>query len=433
MIEKKVSSGIPGLDRLLNGLFIGDNVVWYDDAGSLAYPFCMKFIQESRRQGKAIVYVSFDRSPKHLIQTLGPLADNPQLTILDCFTNGKGDKAEVFNKFYEKDGAQWPYQVIRVTDPWKPDTVLEAIDSLHRNLSGDVRFVMESLTGMQDLWEGEDQVLKFYSHSCPRLYEMDTIAYWVIEKHAHSSRLRAHINQITQVAVNLTMDQGRSSITVLKADKRHPADLGLPVPYFCENGEILLRKTGAKKAVILDLGQAVKAFRSHQGMSQRELARLAGVTPSTISQIESNHVFPSLPALYRIAENLSVDVASFFRPRIAGPRDIFSGDDSVRIVRPDLDKNSIEIAQLTPPDLDLPVDAFLVTVLPGKRLNAHFMVHKGPELGHLVSGHLELVLDNRAQDMSAGDTIFLGKDFPSQWVNPLTEPATLFWVNMTPQ
>lgn len=433
MIKKKVSSGIPELDRLLNGLFIGDNVIWYDDAGSLAYPFCMKFIQASHQQGKPIVYVSFDRSPKNLIQTLGPLAKNPQLTILDCFTNGKGDKAAVFNKFYEKDGAQWPYQVIRVTEPWKPDAVFEAIDGLYCNLSGDVRFVMESLTGMQDLWEGEDQILKFYSHSCPKLYEMDTIAYWIVERNAHSGRLRAHINQIAQVAVDLTMTQGKSCIKILKAEKRHPADLDIPVPYFCENGEILLRKPGTKKAVPLDLGQAVKAFRSHQGMSQKELARLAGVTPSTISQIESNQVFPSLPALYRIAENLSVDVASFFRPRTAGHRDIFSSDESVRIIRPNLDKNSIEIAQLTPPDRDLPMDAFLITVLPEKRLNAHFMVHKGSELGHLVSGRLDLVLENREQAMSAGDTIFLGKDFPSQWINPLTEPATLFWINMAAQ
>jgi quercetin dioxygenase-like cupin family protein len=76
------------------------------------------------------------------------------------------------------------------------------------------------------------------------------------------------------------------------------------------------------------------------------------------------------------------------------------------------------------------MDAFLITVLPGKRINAHFMVHKGPELGYLVSGQLDLVLDHRTQDMSAGDTIFLGKDFPSQWVNPLEAPATLFWINM---
>ncbi len=37
--RKQVSSGMSGLDRLLNGLFIGDNVIWYDDAGSLASEF----------------------------------------------------------------------------------------------------------------------------------------------------------------------------------------------------------------------------------------------------------------------------------------------------------------------------------------------------------------------------------------------------------
>ncbi len=380
MVKKKVSSGIPGLDSLLDGLFIGDNVVWYDDAGSLARPFCMKFIRESRQQGKPIVYVSFDRSPKNLIQTLGPLAENPLLTILDCFTNGKGDKAEVFNKFYEKDGAQWPYQVIRVTEPWKPDAVFEAIDGLHRNLSGDVRFVMESLTGMQDLWEGEDQILKFYSHSCPRLYEMDTIAYWIIEKNAHSGRLKAHINQIAQVAVDLSMSQGRSCIKILKADKRQPPGLGISVSYFCENGQILLKETSAK-ADPMDLGQAVKSFRTHQGMSQKELARLAGVTPSTISQIESNQVFPSLPALYRIADNLSVDVASFFRPRISGPRDIFSSDGAVRIIRPDLDKNSIEIAQLTPQDRDLPMAAIFNHPAPGETAQHPFHAPQGTGTG----------------------------------------------------
>jgi len=49
MKRKRVSSGITGLDQLLSGLYIGDNVIWYDDAGSLAAPFCMKFIKESQR------------------------------------------------------------------------------------------------------------------------------------------------------------------------------------------------------------------------------------------------------------------------------------------------------------------------------------------------------------------------------------------------
>jgi hypothetical protein len=44
----RIASGIGQLDRLLGGLFIGDNVVWYDDAGSLASIFCLNFIICSR-------------------------------------------------------------------------------------------------------------------------------------------------------------------------------------------------------------------------------------------------------------------------------------------------------------------------------------------------------------------------------------------------
>jgi hypothetical protein len=41
MVSKKlrIAFGVSQLDRLLGGLFIGDNVVWYDDAGSLVAVF----------------------------------------------------------------------------------------------------------------------------------------------------------------------------------------------------------------------------------------------------------------------------------------------------------------------------------------------------------------------------------------------------------
>jgi len=42
LLEKlRVASGVSQLDHLLGGLYIGDNVVWYDDAGSLAAVYCL--------------------------------------------------------------------------------------------------------------------------------------------------------------------------------------------------------------------------------------------------------------------------------------------------------------------------------------------------------------------------------------------------------
>ena len=36
---KGISTGIKDLDRVLDGLYIGDNVVWHDDAGAWLTPF----------------------------------------------------------------------------------------------------------------------------------------------------------------------------------------------------------------------------------------------------------------------------------------------------------------------------------------------------------------------------------------------------------
>jgi transcriptional regulator with XRE-family HTH domain len=427
--KKRVSSGIAGLDRMLNGLFIGDNVVWYDDAGNLAADFSMKFIRQSQKQNRSIIYVSFDRSPRNLIEKLGPLAENQDLIILDCFTNGKGDKSEIFNKFYEKDGAQWPYKVIKVTRPGSSQAVSETILGLHKTLTQDVRFVFESLTGMADLWGGEDHISKFYSHTCPQLYELDTIAYWMIEKDAHSAKLKAHINQIAQVVVDLSMKQGKKRIKVLKAENRSPATLGKIFDYKDTGGDILIE--GEKpRAIQADIGSVVKHYRKLQGMSQKELSGLVGVTSSNISQIESNLIFPSIPALYKLAEHLSVDVGSFFQEKNTLEKIIYKAVDGVKINLATLDKKNLDIFQLTPFDMKGKADLFRVAIFPGKKLSSHFFPFKGEEAGHLLSGKIDMVYKDQTYSLEPGDTVYLNTFSPSMWQNRGEEAAILLWIKI---
>lgn len=427
--KKRVSAGIGGIDQMLNGLFIGDNVVWHDDAGSLASKFCIEFIRESQEHHRPIIYVSFDRSPKNLIEKLGALARNQQLTILDCFTNGKGDNAEVFNKFYEKDGAQWPYQVIKVTHPEQPQAVSDAVYNLHKTLTGDVRFVFESLTGMADLWEGEDHILKFYSHTCPQLYELDTIAYWIIEKAAHSNKLKAHINQIAQVAIDLSIDQGKTKIKILKAENRSPKRLGKSSVYTFENNAFTVEGSG-QESTPFDLGAAIKNFRKTQGMSQKELSKLVGVTPSNISQIESNQVFPSIPALYKIASHLSVDVGSFFKESASADKILFTGDEQHPIHLSGNFRQSLRVVQLTPFDLDGKIELFLVHILSGKTVPGHFFQYKGAEAGYMISGRVDMVCQDMTHSLKAGDSIYLKTSNPSKWQNHEPSDAVMLWIKI---
>lgn len=426
--KTRVSSGLSHLDRLLGGLFIGDNVVWYDDAGSLAAAFSFNFIQESIDGNKDLVYVSFDRSPKTILEDLGPLAKSQHLTILDCFTHGKGDGSEIFSRFYDKDGAQWPFKIIKVKDPSEPAQVSEAIYNVHQSLQGDVRFVFESLTGMQDLWGGEEFVLKFYTRSCPRLYELDTIAYWIMEKGAHSDRLRAHINQIAQVAIDLSVKRGKSSLTILKADKRKPDTLNVPTGFWNEGADILFESEGRIGSI--DLGQRVKELRTKIGLPQKDLAGLVGVTPSTISQIESNSIYPSLPALFKIAQSLEVEVASFFQRKPEAARRLVFHGGGKRIQFPDLPKDSISGYRLSPPDFEAKAEPYLLEIPGGQKLAAHFFIHKGEEVGYLLSGQLKMILKNAVYDLTAGDLIYLTADIPAGWENKGEESAQLFWIKI---
>ncbi len=426
----RVASGVYELDRLLGGLFIGDNVVWHDDAGSLASVFGLNFIQASQAQKRPLIYVSFDRSPRNLLEKLGPLADNPFLTILDCFSFGKGSGSSVFLRFYEETESEVPCRIIRVDEPQKVDKVMDAFYGVHATLEGDVRFVFESLTGMQELWGGEDDILNFYCHSCPRLYELNTIAYWIMEKRAHSPRLRAQINQIAQVAIDLSVKRGRTSLTILKAEKRNLDTLNKPYNYWSKDLNITFdiekRATGR-----IDLGMRLKELRMKRGLSQTELAKLVGVTPSTISQVESNLIYPSLPALLKMAEVLSVEITSFFQEsEEVTKRVIFPAAEAVEIKFPDLPEGNIYGKLLTPLDLEPKAEPFLIEIPPEKTLPSHFFIHKGEEVGYLLSGRLQLRLEKAVYTVHSGDVIYLTSEMPSQWKNPGPGVAKLLWLNI---
>ena len=418
------------MDHLLGGLYIGDNVVWHDDAGSLAYVFCMNFILASQAQNKPLIYVSFDRSPRNLLENLGTLSENPYLTILDCFTYGKGAGSEVFLKFYEDGKSGWPCPIIKVDEPRNVDEVMEAFYGVHGTMEGDVRFVFESLTGMQELWGEEEHILHFYTHSCPRLYELNTIAYWIIEKRAHSPRLRARINQIAQVAIDLSVRRGVTALTILKAEKRDLDTLNRPYTYWRKDLNVtfdLERRTTGR----IDLGMRLKEFRIKRGLSQTELAKLVGVTPSTISQVESNHIYPSLPAVLKMAEVLSVEVSSFFQESAdTRNRIIFPAAEALDVKFPDLPKGSIEGKRMTPLDFDPKAEPYLIEIPPNKDLPSHFFIHKGEEVGYLLSGKLQLKLEKAVYTIRSGDVIYLTTEMPSQWRNPGPGVARLIWIKV---
>ncbi|MFP3867667.1 MAG: helix-turn-helix domain-containing protein [Desulfobacteraceae bacterium] len=426
----RVASGVSRLDFLLGGLFIGDNVIWHDEAGSLAQVFCLNFIQASQVENKPIIYVSFDRSPKNLLDKLGPLGEYSLLTILDCFTNGKGSGSDIFLKFYQDKEPELLCRIIKVEKPGDPEQFMEQLYGVHGKLEGDVRFIFESITGMQELWGGEERILNFYTHSCPRLYELNTIAYWILEKDAHSARFRAQINQIAQVTIELAIKRGTTSLTILKAENRDQGNFHKPHNYWVKDLTVVFadeKRTSRR----LDLGLRLKEFRAKRGLSQAELAKLVGVTASTISQVESNLIYPSLPALLKMAEVLSVNVTSFFQDqKEEQKRLIFTPAEAVEVKLPDLPEGAVQTKLLSPVDFEAKAEPYLIEIHPQITLPAHFFFHKGDEIGYLLSGRLQVKVDKAVYTLRAGDLIYLTSEMPAQWRNPGTAIARLLWIRV---
>jgi transcriptional regulator with XRE-family HTH domain/KaiC/GvpD/RAD55 family RecA-like ATPase len=424
----RVSSGVSQLDRLLGGLYIGDNVVWLDDAGSLASVFCLSFVQASQSVARPLIYVTFDRSPKNLLEKLGPLAHSQDLTILDCFTYGKGAGEEIFTRFYDDNNKPLPCRVVPLKDPRSQEHVSEALYSLHAELEGDVCFVFESLTGMEELWGGEDAIVSFYSHACPRLYELNTVAYWVIEKGAHSQRSKAQISQIAQVVIDLTIKRGTTSLTILKAEKRPQENHHRPHTYWSKDLNVTFDAEQRISGQI-NLGLRLKELRTKKGLSQTDLAKLVGVTPSTISQVESNLIYPSLPALLKMAEILNVEIASFFQEKSEDKNRVaFPGDEAVEVRLPDLPEKSLRSWLLTPVDFEAKSEPYLMEIPPGAGLGSHFFVHKGEEIGYLLSGKLQMKIKKAAYNLKAGDVVYLTSELPTSWSNPGRTPARILWI-----
>ncbi|PPZ70565.1 aldehyde dehydrogenase, partial [Neisseria gonorrhoeae] len=75
--------------------------------------------------------------------------------------------------------------------------------------------------------------------------------------------------------------------------------------------------------MVVDIGNRLRHLRSLHKLSQRELAKRAGVTNSAISLIESNSTNPSVGALKRILDGIPIGLAEFFALEPDKPRKAF--------------------------------------------------------------------------------------------------------------
>lgn len=415
---EKISSGIRDVDRLTDSFYVGDNVVWEVDAGTSFRIFTRNFIKQAAMDGEKIVYISFNRSPQSVIKELGEFLYPDIFLLIDCFTAGKGKNDNTFLKFYE---TKPKLDIIKVEHPRKIEEFTETLNSIEDRFPGS-RYVFDSLTGMQDLWASEDDTYRFFTYMCPRLYDLDTVAYWTLEKDAHSQQFKANLRHITQVVLDLYKRREKLYIKALKLEGRQNREAFKPHAYEINGSEISI--TGEDRESLADIGTKLKEARIRAGLNQKELAGRVDLTPSSISQLESNQISPSLSSFLQICQALGVEPSLFLDNRTEEKTTwLYRKGDILSTPLPA--ESDIKIYDIT---ADEKISARLAVFPPETRVKGHFIYQRREELIVVLRGNISVKVEGKEEMLHRGDCVYLKEAFPSEWINEGGDEAELLVV-----
>ncbi|MBN9264859.1 MAG: cupin domain-containing protein [Hyphomicrobium sp.] len=161
----------------------------------------------------------------------------------------------------------------------------------------------------------------------------------------------------------------------------------------------------------LDIGGRLRYVRLLRNLSQRELAKRAGVTNSTISLIEANRANPSIGALKRILDGLPIGLAEFFALEPERPKKAFySADELVEI-----GKGRISYLQVGDRLFGRALQILKERYEPGADTGRVPLVHDGEEGGIILSGRLEVTVDDERRVLGPGDAYYFESRRPHRF------------------
>ena len=370
---ERVSSGIRSLDEAIGGLMVGDNIVWVgaDSAVHVALQ-------------QAFLGVTGVKVPKVFVTA-----------------------AEVPDKASSRLGAEVEVLDARPRRPYADPIELER--ALLERGTPAARIVIDGL----DVFVrrlGPERALSLFSRICPQLFDSGAICYWRAGPGSRS--ILEGVRSVTQCVFEASGEHLR----VIKAEGR----LGVQGRIFrmrVTAGELRVEQERA----LGRLAEGLRRLRSARGLSQSDVSRMAGVSPSAISQAEAGHRGLGLDTVVALAESAGIGVDELLGTS-PDPGYVLARRERVAPRRG-------STALLDDPSLGL--RAYLVELGPGERGEPPVQ-HRGPELLVVAAGLVQIDLGAETPVMRAGDAVLATRVGVRGWRNLLAGQARLFWIPRDP-
>ncbi|MBV8048464.1 MAG: cupin domain-containing protein [Paludibacterium sp.] len=164
----------------------------------------------------------------------------------------------------------------------------------------------------------------------------------------------------------------------------------------------------------MDVGARLRMVRDRYGLSQRELAKRAGVTNGTISLIEQNRVSPSISSLKKVLEGLPMTLADFFtfdaEPQT--PKVFYQADEL-----PNLGNDQIRFLLVGTAHDHRDIAILREHYEPGADTGPDMLIHEGQEGGVVISGQIEVTVNGESRVLGPGDAYYFDSRLPHRFRN----------------
>lgn len=190
-IDRRVSSGLKGIDEATDWLRLGDNVVWQVDTMDNYRYVVDPYVIQARKDGRKLVYIRFGLHEPVLEDCSGirVYEVSPQ--------SGFEDFATRIHNIITEEGQKAFY-------------------------------VFDCLTDLLKFWYSDLMIGNFFMVTCPYLFLLDTVAYFAVRRNVHTYDTIARIRETTQLLLDLYEIDDDYYVHPLKVWQRYSPTMFLP-------------------------------------------------------------------------------------------------------------------------------------------------------------------------------------------------------------
>jgi transcriptional regulator with XRE-family HTH domain len=165
----------------------------------------------------------------------------------------------------------------------------------------------------------------------------------------------------------------------------------------------------------VQVGDHIRKFRGAQGITLQQLAERTGFSAALISQIENRMVSPPLGTLVKIANAFDMSVSAFLGGKEERQFSIVRKEDRTTVSRVGLKEggqSAYTYEALGAGKAGRNMEPFLVRLKPLLDRNVVRNSHEGEEFLFVLSGKVEVFLEQYSDVLSEGDCIYYNSTIP---------------------